>query len=275
MKYCLQYANSSKLKNVAPEISILYDRQDTALLDFIKEHIHQRIILIIDKIEEFILGQEWQKLNAVHDAIPEAQLAVCFYQHKRVSTVDDKVAEIISKLNIPFFTGDLITTWDQLHYFLNLGVSDVYLAEDICFKLDAAKALCSSYGVQVRIFPNVAQSSIKSSPALKKFFIRPEDLSVYEPYVDIVEFWGPLERQDIYHHIYFNSRQWFGDLNEIIFDLNTPLDSRRIVPIFAPMRVKCDKKCMKNGKCRICDRIESLSHTLADKELIIKTKKQH
>jgi hypothetical protein len=81
MKYCLRYANSSKLKDTAPEISILYDRQDTELLDFIKQHAHQRIILIIDKVDEFILGQEWKKLNAIHDTLSELQLAVCFHQY--------------------------------------------------------------------------------------------------------------------------------------------------------------------------------------------------
>jgi hypothetical protein len=52
----------------------------------------------------------------------------------------------------------------------------------MCFKLDKVKKVCKQYGddIKVRCFANVAQSSIANTNSLKKFFIRPEDVSRYE-----------------------------------------------------------------------------------------------
>ena len=278
MRYCLRYANSSKIKNVTDEISIIYNRQFDELMNFLQEHLTQRVVLVVEQIPEFCASQEWHKLGAVVDAYPDLKLAVCLGSLHKAQAITIEMQETINHLkerNIEYFFGALIKTWDQLDYYIGLGVSDVYLVEDICFELGAASAICNRNRVRIRVFPNVAQCSIGARPALKKFFIRPEDVPIYEQYVDTFEFWGPLERQDVFYLIYHDKQRWFGDLKEIIFDLNEPLDSRRIMPLFGKVRATCGKRCLKNKHCNICDHIESLAHTLEEKNLIIKTKKSN
>ena len=132
------------------------------------------------------------------------------------------------------------------------------------------------------MFPNVAQSSWEGTAALKKFFIRPEDVDAYEPYIDTFEFWDDSDEYRnhqkhmniVLHHIYAIDKKWFGKLNEIIYGLDCDIDSRFTIPRFAEMRIKCNKKCMKGGSCNICDNIYDLSKTLEKAEIMVKIDKK-
>ena len=46
-------------------------------------------------------------------------------------------------------------------------------------------------------------------------------------------------------------------------------DSRYIIPRFAETRIKCGKKCLKGGKCQICERIMQLANSLKKANLIV------
>ena len=74
--------------------------------------------------------------------------------------------------------------------------------------------------------------------------------------------------------VYKEDKKWFGQLKEIIFGLKTDLDSRYIVPHFAEHRTSCKKECLKGGKCKICERVVDLSHSLKEANLIITPKKK-
>ena len=169
------------------------------------------------------------------------------------------------------FKGILLVynTKDELLGYIQLGVSDVYIGDNLGFELDKVAEIAHQNNVQIRVFPNVAQSSWKETPGLKKFFIRPEDVTFYSDYVDVFEFWGTnLKKQEIFYKIY-SKQEWFGSLNEIIYELNEELDSRYIIPRFAEKRIRCKKECLKGGKCQICDRIKELSHTLEEAHIIV------
>jgi hypothetical protein len=154
------------------------------------------------------------------------------------------------------------------------GVTEVYVGEDICFDLVRAKAVASSYGVQLRTFPNVAQCSVKQTPPLQKFFIRPEDVEEYSDCIDTIEFWGPQDRQNILLKIY-KKGFWYGDLNELLLDLPLSFDSRRIIPGFARIRKSCDRKCMKGEHCNVCDHALSISKKLENNNFVLTAKKKH
>jgi hypothetical protein len=272
MKYNVEFLKHLNLKDF-DEITIQYDRQDEQLIKFLEDHAEQRVILCVKDVIDFAQGEEWRKLNAIHEKYPDYNFAVKFYQCRAFDSKENPLLmQSIENLTIPFFTGDCVTNFDELNYLLTLGVSDVYLTENICFDLARARALCDEHKTSIRAFPNVAQANVRSTPALKKFFIRPEDVEVYEKYIDVLEFWGPADRQVILLKIYKKGR-WFGDLNEIILDLNLEFDSRRIIPPFAQMRTTCRRKCMAGEKCAICDHSFNISKHLEDKNIIIMNKK--
>ena len=152
---------------------------------------------------------------------------------------------------------------------LEYGVSDVYIVENLCFELDKVAEVAKKYNAQVRVFPNVAQSKFTDTSALKKFFIRPEDLDAYNEYINVIEFYNVDNKIDTYYEIYAIDKKWFGKLNEIILDFNSDIDNRYIIPRFVEKRIKCGKKCLKDGYCQRCDNIEQLSFTLEESELIV------
>lgn len=268
MNYCGQYSNNINM-TAFQEISIIYERQDAELIHFLQEHSQQRVILIIKDIDDFRQAEEWIKLNAIHDKFPEWNLAVCFNEVGSFREVSETLQLCMNNLKIPFFTGYLATNFDQLNYLCSLGVSDIYIGEDICFDLQRVKLICNKHNVKVRTFPNVGQCSVKAGPALKKFFIRPEDVEEYSDVIDVLEFWGPLNRQETLLKIY-NKGVWYGDLKDLLLDFNLSFDSRRIIPGFARIRKSCGRKCMKGEFCTICDKIYNISEKLADNNIIIK-----
>ena len=270
MKYCLRYSNQSKRLKEADEISIIYNRQDTALPAFLEEWKDKKVILVVNNVKEFEIHQEWKKLNAIHDKYPEYDFEVCF-NHKEVPAIV-LIDDIAANLQIPWFVQLPITNWDALHYFVDGGVSQVYVAEELGFDLEAVAAYCHSHNVKIRIFPNVAQASIKGADPLKKFFVRPDDIEFYGQYVDVCEFWCEYDQQDIYFKIYKGGK-WLGPLKDIIKDFDHDIDNKHIVPIFGPTRVKCGKRCLKGRPCAICEKIYDVSLALKNSNFIIQSKK--
>ena len=275
MNYCLRYSNNSKKQiKEAEEISIIYDKNDVELPAFIRKHPDKRINLIIESInidnfDEF----EVNKINLIHEAMPEAQLYVCLYNYSKMEVIKPDIKARMDALKLPWFSGLFAHTWDQLHYLISLGVSDIYVVEDLCFELPAVAKECHKYNIRVRVIPNVAQSSINASAPLKKFFIRPEDIDIYEPYIDTIEFWGELRQQDVYYKIYHDKKEWYGNLKEIIFSFDLDFDNRCVLPIFGKSRLDCGKKCLKGGHCCICDHLYNISQKLSEKNYIVKTNK--
>ena len=173
------------------------------------------------------------------------------------------------RYDFKFFFDELINNWDTLIGLLEYGVSDIYIVENLGFELDKVAEIAAKYKVQVRVFPNVAQSSFNETAALKKFFIRPEDIDIYNKYIDIIEFYNVDDKLDIYYKIYAIDKKWLGQLNEIILDFNSDIDNKYIIPRFSEIRYKCKKRCLKGAKCNRCENIEQLADNLKKGGLMI------
>ena len=273
MKYCGRFSNKIDMK-VFNEISIQYNKQDRNFIQFLQEHQGQRVIAVISDIEDFNNSEEWIKLNAIKKTMPDFDFAVCFSNPRKFEMINPVLKECFKNLEVPYFTGHVATNFDQLHYLCKEGVSDVYLGEEIGFDLRRAKAVASAHGVKIRVFPNVAQASVSTTPPLKKFFIRPEDAKAYEDCVDVFEFWGPLDRQKVLYKIYTKGF-WRGDLKDLFLDFDLSFDSKRVMPEFAQSRKTCDRKCMKGYSCSICDLAYNISKKLEKEQLIIDPKYNH
>lgn len=163
------------------------------------------------------------------------------------------LVEGIKDMGIDFFLDTKIDTLDKLLGVVNLGVSDVYICNELGFMLKDVSAFCHYRQIKVRVYPNVAQSStdLEIEP-FKKFFIRPEDLHLYEDYVDIIEFYcKELDKQMTLYEIYHKDKSWNDDLSIIILGLDKNLINSSIPPIFGEVRLNCKKSCGLN-RCDIC-----------------------
>ena len=278
MKYCLPFHKGKEAYlNKTDEIKIYYDRRDSSLIGFLLKYKEKRIILTVNEIPEFIYYKDIERFIGIKETYPDLDFTLEFPQIflDQLDEEEENLLTTIKENNIKFCFFTLVSDWDVFRGLVTLGVSDIYIVDNMAFELDKCSKIAHENNICIRVFPNIAQSKWDNTPGEKKFFIRPEDLQYYEGFVDVVEFLG--ERDNFYtiFDIYYSDKQWHGDLNEIIYGLDINLDSRFVLPeVFAKTRIKCGKKCMKGVPCNICTRIKDVSETLKDKNLIIKKEKE-
>lgn len=241
---------------------IIVPFSEPTLEDLLQAHTDKRIIIAMQE-------EDLESIGAINRLYRQYNnIVVRIYNFREWAPISDSLLSFINSLETPFFFGYKVTNYEQLQYLFTLGISDVYLAEEICFDLWRVKQLCKKYNVSIRVFPDVAQSSVPASAAHKKFFVRPEDTSDYEDVVDIFEFWSN-GRANILCKIY-KKQLWPGDLQDLITDLSISLDSKSILDGWALVRKRCEKRCLKGGICAVCDRVLEISQKAKEeKELFI------
>ena len=75
-------------------------------------------------------------------------------------------------------------------------------------------------------------------------FIRPEDVILYESYVECLEFEEVNNKQEeTLLHVYKENQNWPGNLNILIQRLNFNVDNRAISEEWGPARIKCKQRC--------------------------------
>lgn len=271
MKYCVLLYRNHPLQDTIDEMIIKYNAKDKTIFEFIEQHINQTIIFLITDIQSFIDTGETAKFIAFKEAHPELTNWKFKISYPEINSVEgQKLQQDFENAEIPYFSGYFIHDWAHFSRYVNSAVTDLYITEALGFELEDVARQAHEKGKKIRVFPNVAQSAdMKAINGIKTFFIRPEDVAVYEPYIDVLEIWGEETKQPVYYDIYAKDKQWYGQLKEIIYGLRSDIDSRRILPIFAERRINCGLRCLKNGKCKICDNIEALAAELTDKELMI------
>ena len=269
MKYCLPYdetTSKSDFINEADEWNIKYNPADKTLIKFLEVHKDKRINLITTDDLDLTESDDLEYLEFLCNRYSNLYIGI--------NKCNDEIIKEIKKYKFKYYFSNLyIDDWDLLYMCIEANVTDVIIMGSMGFELDKVAKIAHEHNIQVRVFPNVAQSTVFTTSALLKFFIRPEDISWYEDYVDVCEFFGEIN-QMAYYRIYKENQQWSGKLNELILEFNSDLDSRFISPKFAEIRRSCNKNCMKGGLCRTCYRIEELSHTLEDAGLAIQIDKK-
>ncbi len=271
MKYCINYQKNFKYINQVDEITIIYNRKDTSLVDFLLEHKNQKINIYIKEEADFLEYDCIKIFDAIAANYPEINF--CFKLKKYTELETEKTKDVFltilnSKAKHKYFFDYFVNDWDSLWGYIKLKPSSIYITEDMGFEIKTVAKILHELNIEVRCFPNVAQSYWNTMPSLKKFFIRPEDISWYEPYVDVCEFFGRPESVTTYYKIYAIDKEWFGKLNEVILSFDNEIDNRFILPNFAERRLECGKRCLKGRKCRICEATEQLSETLEKHNLM-------
>lgn len=268
MKYAVNYSRSFRHLHEVDEIILNYAGSEE-LVTFVPELVgknkSQRIILNILDVED----------NKITSIIPFINKLQADGYNLAVITRETEYIQNFKNANIPFFfmkgTSNLETAVIQCE----MGVSDIYVVEELGFRMKDLQYLREHYRVQIRVFPNIAQSAKNLYiNGLQRFWIRPEDTEIYEPYVDVFEIMTgeDTSRLSVIYEIY-RDRQWLGNLNDIILDFKAPIvNNRGMNPHFAEMRLNCSKKCLL-GKCDLCTQIGNISNSFVEVGLEVIKKK--
>lgn len=270
MKYCIDYKNKKfKYFDKIDEITINFIPRESSIINFLLENKNKRININIEDKDDFIENKRIKMFDVIKQQCPDIDFAFKIGYFKDEST--KKIMEMIktNEMQHKFFFQTLVGDWDTLNGYAELGVSDIYVVEDLGFEIKRVAEILHSRGIRVRVYPNVAQSKWGKTDPFRKFFIRPEDVDIYEDYVDVIEFFGKNDSIETYYKIYAIDKKWFGKLNEIIIDFDSDVDNRCILPKFAPKRLNCGKKCAKGKHCEICSAIVELAEVLKKNQLLI------
>lgn len=272
MNYCIQY--SSMFKHFdderITEVMCHTDGEEVKEMKaFCEAFPDKTIVLHMDAGLDSITVYNILKLYESHQ-----NFKVLIYNKDRIRTFvkgHKNALEQLKEKGIPFFFNSYVSDWDELHMVADLGASDVYVVENLCFELDKVHEFAINRNLKVRVFPNVAQSKYKYD--VRSFFIRPEDRELYDEYVDIYEFYraeAQKNTDNTYFKVYADAAEWRGELDQLIIGLEDELDSRFVVPRFGEFRIKCGKRCLKGHPCKMCDRVKSLAETLETAGLTVR-----
>ena len=184
MKYCLDFNKKYlSLLNEVDEITIQYNKRDTSLVEFLQKYSNKRVNILISDLEDFIESKEIDKIKGIKEKYPELNFALQLPRTNNFSFIKE-----LRNIGLKFFISDFAFDWDIFLGLINLGVSDIYVTDNLGFELDKCAKIAHENNICIRVFPNIAQSKWDNTPGEKKFFIRPEDLQYYEGFVDVVEF---------------------------------------------------------------------------------------
>ena len=259
MKFCLRWNNISRCLQEADEISIEYI-EDKGLVDFMEKYAGKRII--IRMTSDIFNDTEIAKLAAIHRQLPQYDFTIGLKSYNK---------QIIKKLqekDLSFYITTPVVDWETLyHYVMELKVSDIDITGPLGFDLIKVRKIINRAGgvTKVRATPNIAASSTSYCNDLIKFFIRPEDLELYETYIDVIEFTetNALEHQDTFFNIYAKEHMFIGKLNQMIYNVpNLNIDNLGLIQYFGERRISCGRECLYAGRCKRCYTLSSIAEKM-------------
>ena len=269
MKYCVPYYSTFRYPNLIDEIILEYKQHNDNIIEFVTNNYSQKQRIIVD-----VAG----RTKEMEDIIPI--LRKLYQAHENMSVriplyaqdfENNKFSyEYIHEAGMSFFFSDFCRTKDEVYAFIQRGVTDVYIVEGLAFDIKEVGEYCHDNDINVRIIPNMAQYPLNQKdviPAAYKFFVRPEDVDVYENYVDIMELAGPADRMSVLFNIY-KSKQWLGDLKELILGLDDSFINTGMVPYFGTQRLNCKHKCMLE-QCNLCSEMQKIAKQFDDTNVTI------
>lgn len=158
----------------------------------------------------------------------------------------------------------------SLDSLIALGVSDVYLADDLCYNLERTYFYCHTKGIKVRMILNRIPSTVPFKGDDPKSPIwMPRDIDSLEKYVDIFEFDNDLDDAyfDVMFRTWFEKKAWNNNIREINLDLNLDIYDDTMLLIASIKKMKCGRRCSQRAGnvCDVCGQMVDISTILHDK----------
>jgi hypothetical protein len=257
LKYCLKNRQTKEYLQKADEIKAEY-RDYKSFPDTLEDYPNATLIcqIYVDTADI-----DWEALRRTN-ILAQGRFICC------VATYEQMLK--CKELDIKFYYGYPITTFQELRTLKQLGACYVRLGAPLFFQMDKVKEI----GVPVRLVPNVAHlAHLPMADGVTGTWVRPEDVVQYEPYCEAIEFEDcDREKEQALFRIYAEDRKWPGSMDLIITNLNYKAANRFVHPDAAAKRLTCGQRCMENGICHLCYRWLQLADADTFPQLVEKAK---
>lgn len=177
--------------------------------------------------------------------------------------------EIFNKDGKKFYIDEAITSFENATRAKELGACRLNIAGALFFQMDKVKAYELPIMVDPRHFNYVDDfPGILDGPSAH--WIRPEDVEMYENYIDTIYFEEVDEnRLNALIRIYKDEKKWAGPLNMLIPYVDESVYNRMLNSELTARRLNCGQVCRTPvGACRLCHR----QFALANPELFLDKK---
>lgn len=247
MKCCLSSRCDISYLKQADEVKYAY--RDRGQIIRRKDDFHPEATIILHHLRTDP-EIEWDHLENIRTAYNN-KLILALYSLQECE--EAKARGFRFYLNLP------VSSYWELHALKKLGVEYVHLGAPLFFDMERA----AQVGVPIRAIPNVAYADgLPHDNGLYGCWIRPEDLHMYEPYVQVIEFedCANYKREQAMYRIYIQGNGWKGPMEQLITNYDYPGEGRMFNPNFTAARLNCGQICQTPGRtCRICKRLSQLA----------------
>lgn len=239
IKFCTYGGLSKHILDSADEIKILHPTYEVLLNEYCIKYPNKTFILVWDNEPEEVTIPELKQLQKLY---PETRFIIALEHIYWISTLREN--------NIQWFYNYPLTTFYDLNGVVGAGACMALVGPPLIFQMDTLH----EYNIDIRIRPNIAYygSEMTHKDGVTGGWIRPEDLSLYDPCT--IEFYGDTQaKQETLYRIYKYDKEWGGDLNVLIMNLNINVDNRALPEDFGKNRLNCRQRCEENDSCHYCD----------------------
>ncbi len=229
-----------------------------------------------DKLFDFLLKYRDTRFNILIEDMPEQYIIAANevnpHVYFRINNVKYlKNIDFFKNNNLKFFFNHSVSAscFTQLEELILLGITDVYIADDLCYNLEKTKKMCEKYGVRTRMVLNWIPShrSDKNINPKTPYFI-PEEIEELSKYIDVGEFESSSwTRINTYYKIWFQKQSWEEDLKFLYKDLELSIPNQSLIPNFLLFRMNCGYKCGYGSPCRKCEQFLEIAQDLANKNI--------
>jgi len=163
-----------------------------------------------------------------------------------------------------------INSFCRLQDAIDQGVTDVYIMEDLCYRLPQVRKICSQHHVRIRFVANTISSFTlgRGTDVTSPFYV-PENLPVLSRYYDVIEFelFDSWNRFDTLYKIWFIDGQWKEDLKFINFELDMHIPGTSLLEELCEYKMKCGHRCLEQqSSCRKCQQYIEIAQKVNEKE---------
>lgn len=252
------------------EFNIRFDRAKNSLdnlIEFVQKYPHSRINI------SFPAGVHIPTLITL-------QKVSNYKTYARLSEADiGKVQELVDNDLFFFFDSTLCASnYTNLEAMIRCGVSDIYIADDLCYDLDEVIAICDSCNVGLRLILNrIPATSFDRGTCYSSPIYRPQDIDLLMDYFSTFEFdcgtpydWAEA---DVLMRAWFDRKHWHGDLSEINKDLQFHFPNDSVVPEYTRYKINCERRCAKRirNHCRKCRQFIEIGQVLRENNVALVT----
>lgn len=248
MKYCVSGRQPKSILSQADEIKLNFI-DNARLIDYVHDYPEKTVILNIPKdvkAEEI----NWEIYKEY------SNLIMCI--------ADLGLAGVCNLYGIPFYWSYPAFTWYDLRGLIDLGPCYIMLAAPLSFSLEKIKRITD---IPLRICPNLAYDAyIPHENGIYGTWVRPEDIGIYDEYIDTFEFIGvELSQEATLLHVYKDNGNWPGNLNILFQNFDIDVDNRAIPEEIGQFRANCGQRCMETSNCHFCETAMKFSNALRKK----------